>query len=127
MSRDFSGGQKKRMQQPTGEILVGLENALFVISFSLIQRLPGVDPVTGQSTVGKALLKSKGLFRICVGHCLPFGMSKVLIGNEDDDDSKKSKNIRLQEITASFGHVNYYVDMPAESKSQGIQETQSPV
>lgn len=77
MSRDFSGGQKKRMQQPTGEILVGLENALFVISFSLIQPLPGVDPVTGQSTVGKALLKSKGLFRICVGHCLRFLISST--------------------------------------------------
>ncbi|XP_026442828.1 pleiotropic drug resistance protein 2-like [Papaver somniferum] len=126
--------------------------------------LPGADPVTGQSTVGKVLLKSRGLFLtdnwfwICVGalfafsvlfnvlfmlaltYLSPFGESKALIA--DEDDSKKSKNIRLQEISGSnltepkrgmvlpfqplslsFNHVNYYVDMPAEMKSQGIEET----
>ncbi|KAI3962225.1 hypothetical protein MKX01_030775, partial [Papaver californicum] len=69
-----------------------------------------------------------------------FGESKALITDENDD--KKSKNIRLQEISSSnaiepkrgmvlpfqplslsFNHVNYYVDMPAEMKSQGIEET----
>ncbi|KAI3966424.1 hypothetical protein MKW92_035642 [Papaver armeniacum] len=126
--------------------------------------LPRVDPVTGQSTVGKALLKSRGLFLtdnwfwICVGalfafsvlfnvlfmlaltYLSPFGVSKALIA--DEDESKKSKNIGLQEISGSnvtepkrgmvlpfqplslsFNHVNYYVDMPAEMKSQGIEET----
>ncbi|KAI3899026.1 hypothetical protein MKW92_017748 [Papaver armeniacum] len=126
--------------------------------------LPRVDPVTGQSTVGKAILKSRGMFLtdnwfwICVGALLafavlfnvlfmlaltylsPFGESKALI--EDEDDSEKSKNIRLQEtsgsnvtepkkgmilpfqpLSLSFNHVNYYVDMPAEMKSQGIEET----
>ncbi|KAI3924912.1 hypothetical protein MKW98_031163 [Papaver atlanticum] len=126
--------------------------------------LPRVDPVTGQSTVGKALLKSRGMFLtdnwfwICVGalfafsvlfnilfmlaltYLSPFGDSKALI--EDEDDSEKLKNIQLQEISGSnaaepkrgmvlpfqplslsFNHVNYYVDMPAEMKSQGIEET----
>ncbi|KAI3947486.1 hypothetical protein MKX01_028391 [Papaver californicum] len=126
--------------------------------------LPRVDPVTGQSTVGKALLKSRGLFLtdnwfwICVGalfafsvlfnvlfmlaltYLSPFGESKALIA--DEDDNKKSKNVRLQKISSSnaierkrgmvlpfqplslsFNHVNYYVDMPAEMKTQGIEET----
>ncbi|RZC90242.1 hypothetical protein C5167_028332 [Papaver somniferum] len=69
-----------------------------------------------------------------------FGESKALI--EDEDYSEKSKNIRVQEtsgsnvtepkkgmilpfqpLSLSFNHVNYYVDMPAEMKSQGIEET----
>ncbi|MCL7045571.1 hypothetical protein MKW94_009630 [Papaver nudicaule] len=126
--------------------------------------LSRVDPVTGQSTVGKALLKSRGLFLtdnwfwICVGalfafsvlfnvlfmlaltYLSPSGESKALTA--DEDDSKMSKNIILQEISGSnvtepkrgmilpfqplslsFNHVNYYVDMPAEMKSQGIVET----
>ncbi|KAI3987103.1 hypothetical protein MKX01_036893 [Papaver californicum] len=127
--------------------------------------LPGVDPITGQNTVGKILLKSRGLFLtnswfwICIGalfafsvlfnvlfiaaltYLSPFGDSKALNTYEDDNE-KKSKDIRLQASTGSdgaeprrgmvlpfrplsvaFNHVNYYVDMPAEMKNQGIDET----
>ncbi|RZC82275.1 hypothetical protein C5167_045056 [Papaver somniferum] len=127
--------------------------------------LPGVDPITGQNTVGKILLKSRGLFMtnswfwICIGalfgfsvifnvlfiaaltYLSPFGDSKALNTYEDDDENK-SKDIRLQAsagsdgaeprrgmvlpfqpLSVAFSHVNYYVDMPAEMKNQGIDET----
>ncbi|KAI3837327.1 hypothetical protein MKW92_020572 [Papaver armeniacum] len=145
------------------------QNAITITEF-LDERwdkpLPIVDPLTGQSTVGKALLKSRGLFLtnnwfwICIGalfafsfffnvlfilaltYLSPSGDSKALNSHEDDDDKKSSKDIRLQDISGSnvsetrrgmvlpfqplslaFNHVNYYVDMPAEVKNQGIDET----
>ncbi|KAI3900454.1 hypothetical protein MKW92_029126 [Papaver armeniacum] len=125
----------------------------------------GVDPITGQNTVGKILLKSRGLFLtnswfwICIAalfafsvlfnvlfiaaltYLSPFGDSKALNTYEDDDENK-SKDIRLQAsagsdgaeqrrgmvlpfqpLSVAFSHVNYYVDMPAEMKNQGIDET----
>ncbi|RZC92754.1 hypothetical protein C5167_007814 [Papaver somniferum] len=127
--------------------------------------LPGVDPITGQNTAGKILLKSRGLFLtnswfwICIAalfafsvlfnvlfiaaltYLSPFGDSKALNTYEDDDENK-SKDIRLQAsagsdggeqrrgmvlpfqpLSVAFRHVNYYVDMPAEMKNQGIDET----
>ncbi|RZC82270.1 hypothetical protein C5167_045059 [Papaver somniferum] len=88
--------------------------------------LPGVDPITGQNTIGKILLKSRGLFLTNT-----VGDSKALNTYEDVNE-KKSEDIRLQAITGSdgaapkrgmvlplrplsvvFNHVNYHVDMPA--------------
>ncbi|OVA03613.1 ABC transporter-like [Macleaya cordata] len=140
---------------------------------------PIIDSVTREPTVGKALLKSRGLFVdgywywICVGALFgfsilfnlcfiaaltflsPFSDSKALILDEDAEGSKKSlssgehgskatvsspeitgSNVNVAEhaprrgmvlpfqpLSLAFNHVNYYVDMPAEMKSQGIDES----
>ncbi|KAK8579730.1 hypothetical protein V6N12_070040 [Hibiscus sabdariffa] len=143
----------------------------------------------GNSTVGKLLLKSRGMYTeefwywICVAALLgfsllfnlcfiaaltylnPLGDSKSVTLEEDDESKKQSssdgqpnlKSIEMsssttdmaennnldnsvlsaanqvpskkgmvlpfQPLSLAFNHVNYYVDMPAEMKSQGIEET----
>ncbi|KAF5931063.1 hypothetical protein HYC85_031936 [Camellia sinensis] len=139
------------------------------------------NPATGSSqlSVGKTILKSRGLFReeywywICIGALLaysllfnglfiaaltylnPFGDSKAVISEEEDDESSNKRQLASNGIdmavrnpqgsTSSnvdganqskrgmvlpfaplslvFNHVVYYVDMPAEMKSQGVDET----
>ncbi|PQQ16684.1 hypothetical protein Pyn_38487 [Prunus yedoensis var. nudiflora] len=142
---------------------------------------PNIDPRISEPTVGKALLKTRGMFTeeywywICIGALLgfsllfnilfiaaltylnPFGDSKSII--LEDDDKHRSKNqsmldimggtemssastaplsegidmavkkptkrgmvLHFQPLSLAFDHVNYYVDMPAEMKSQGIEE-----
>ncbi|XAR60104.1 Xenobiotic-transporting ATPase [Bertholletia excelsa] len=133
------------------------------------------------TTVGKTLLKSRGLFTtetwywICIGALLgfsllfnvlftaaltylnPFGDSKAVLSEDDDQNTRKrglyasnaegfdmavrnsqgnsmsaggSSNqtkkgmvLPFQPLAVAFNHVNYYVDMPAEMKSQGIEES----
>ncbi|XP_038680217.1 pleiotropic drug resistance protein 2-like isoform X1 [Tripterygium wilfordii] len=152
------------------------QNAIFINEF-LDDRwsMPNPDPKFPEPTVGKALLKMRGMFVeeywywICVaalfGFSLlfnvlfiaaltflnPLGDTKSVI--VDDDDTKKSistvhqeKSTRVmhssasaslseeqtpskrgmvlpfQSLSLAFDHVSYYVDMPAEMKTQGIVE-----
>ncbi|GLU19232.1 hypothetical protein SLE2022_354930 [Rubroshorea leprosula] len=135
----------------------------------------------GNSTVGKTLLQSRGLYTeehfywICVGALFafsllfnvlfiatltflnPMGDSKAMIV-EDDSESKKNRlstsnsegidmSVRnghgnsssivsggndqakrgmvlpFQPLSLAFNHMNYYVDMPAEMKSQAVEES----
>ncbi|XP_057464053.1 pleiotropic drug resistance protein 2-like [Actinidia eriantha] len=150
---------------------------------------PNTDPRFPEPTVGKVLLKARGmfvedymywvcvialfgfsvLFNICFIAALaflnPLGDSKSVVVDEDQESKKKkhpisnrkkstdtasifegidmsmrntphNPNINVKEIptfrrgmvlpfqplSLAFDHVNYYVDMPAEMKSQGIEE-----
>ncbi|KAM1175707.1 hypothetical protein ACFX19_028669 [Malus domestica] len=142
---------------------------------------PNIDPRIPEPTVGKALLKARGMFTeeywywICIGALLgfsllfnilfiaaltflnPFGDSKSIILEDDDKQGSKKQPIldtmgstelssafttpmlkgidmevmkstkrgmvlKFQPLSLAFDHVNYYVDMPAEMKSQGIEE-----
>ncbi|GLT63837.1 hypothetical protein SLA2020_363700 [Shorea laevis] len=135
----------------------------------------------GNSTVGKTLLKSRGLYTeerfywICVGALFafslvfnllfiaaltflnPLGDSKAVIV-EDDSKSKKKRHsasnsegidmsvrndhgnsssivsggngqatkgmvLPFQPLSLAFNHMNYSVDMPAEMKSQDVEES----
>ncbi|PON48574.1 ABC transporter-like [Trema orientale] len=114
---------------------------------------------SSQPTVGKTLLKERGLFVdeywywICIGALLgfsllfnvlfiaaltflkPFGDSKPVVTDEDSENHTKKSNseenagenavnkkiglvLPFQPLSLAFDHVNYYVDMPAEMKSQ---------
>ncbi|XP_059429921.1 pleiotropic drug resistance protein 2-like isoform X1 [Corylus avellana] len=130
---------------------------------------------SSQPTVGKALLKERGLFTeaywywICIaalfGFSLffnflfiaaltflkPLGDTKAVI-LDDESESKPKRQLEsnlegidmqvrnaqgtassvqtkrgmvlpFQPLSLAFNHVNYYVDMPAEMKSQGVDET----
>ncbi|KAK6136023.1 hypothetical protein DH2020_030233 [Rehmannia glutinosa] len=85
-----------------------------------------------------ALFAFSILFNICfivaLTYLNPFGDSKSVI--VDDGDKKKKKNLASDgsaatdgsaafaaPIIEAFDHVNYYVDMPAEMKKTGIDET----
>ncbi|KAJ7971515.1 Pleiotropic drug resistance ABC transporter [Quillaja saponaria] len=137
---------------------------------------PNTDTRFNETTVGKVLLKSRGFFLddywfwICIGALFgfsllfniffigalkflnPFGDSKAVIMDEEDDEkiisgqhriegidmavirksseivaasdraSRKGMIFPFQPLSLAFNHVNYYVDMPAEMKSQGIEE-----
>ncbi|XP_047307747.1 ABC transporter G family member 39-like [Impatiens glandulifera] len=75
----------------------------------------------------------------------PLGNSKVVILEEDADKNKNSSSeglhcnstptnladktvsrkgmiLPFQPLSLAFNHINYYLDMPSEMKSQGIQE-----
>ncbi|KAM4071954.1 hypothetical protein ACB094_11G100200 [Castanea mollissima] len=157
---------------------------------------PNPDPSIPEPTVGKVLLRNRGMFKedywywICVGALLGFfvlfnicfiialtflnslGDSKSIIVEEDDNkkSGKQSSNGQLQmkgiemstsstapsfqgidamkntpdnsilsaaenaptrrgmvlsfqPLSLAFNHVNYYVNMPAEMKSEGIEES----
>ncbi|XP_059597445.1 pleiotropic drug resistance protein 2 [Vitis vinifera] len=155
------------------------QNALVINEF-LDDRwsAPNINRRIPEPTVGKALLKERGMFVdgywywICVGALTGFsllfnicfiaaltylnpleGSNSVII---DEDDEKKSEKqsmvtgidmevrntgentksvvkdanheptkremvLPFQPLSLAFEHVNYYVDMPAEMKSQGIE------
>ncbi|KAI8029789.1 Pleiotropic drug resistance protein 2 [Camellia lanceoleosa] len=138
---------------------------------------PNIDILFPGSTVGKVLLKARGMFVeeywywICIAALLgfsllfnvlfiaaltylkPIGDSKRTIVDEADENknkkvtdkisastepgfeektnssvvdntnSKRGMVLPFQPLSLAFDHVNYYVDMPAEMKSQGIEET----
>ncbi|KAF7823264.1 pleiotropic drug resistance protein 2-like [Senna tora] len=125
---------------------------------------------TSEATVGKSLLKSRGLFMteswywISVGALVgfsllfnvlfilaltyldPFGNNRPMI-SEDEEESvspqrleskpegidsgssvtngrnKRGMVLPFQPLSLAFNHINYYVDMPAEMKSQGVEES----
>ncbi|XP_038900427.1 pleiotropic drug resistance protein 2-like isoform X1 [Benincasa hispida] len=122
------------------------------------------------STVGKILLKERGLFTdeywfwICIGALFgfsllfnllfiaalsflnPFGDKKAVISEENskscskrlltssskgnkssgvsvaNNRTKRGMVLPFQPLSLAFNNVNYYVDMPAEMKSQGADE-----
>ncbi|XP_010244008.1 PREDICTED: pleiotropic drug resistance protein 2-like isoform X2 [Nelumbo nucifera] len=147
---------------------------------------PNNDPLIQEPTVGKALLKSRGMFVddywfwICIGALFgfsllfnvcfiaaltflnPLGDSKATTLEEDPEKKRKESSsfngkqtlrtsniisegidiemrnvpesvadhaprkgmvLPFQPLSLAFNHVNYYVDMPAEMKNQGIEES----
>ncbi|GFZ12666.1 pleiotropic drug resistance 6 [Actinidia rufa] len=146
------------------------QNAIAINEF-LDERWAGPAVNASESTIGKSLLKDRGLFVdeywywICIGALLgfsllfnvlfiaaltylnPLGDSKAVILEEEDQNNNKrqmassSEGIDMavrnvggaharrgmvlpfQPLSLAFNHVNYYVDMPAEMKSQGIEES----
>ncbi|XP_022860438.1 pleiotropic drug resistance protein 2-like isoform X2 [Olea europaea var. sylvestris] len=154
---------------------------------------PNTDPRFPEPTVGKVLLKARGMFMddymywICVvalfafsilfnicfivalTYLNPFGNSKSVIVDKDNENKKKKDPVSNERSTTesssgsaapksegidmtvrnksegnnsgesstkkkgmvlpftplslAFDHVNYYVDMPAEMKKQGIEES----
>ncbi|KAF8395358.1 hypothetical protein HHK36_019304 [Tetracentron sinense] len=160
---------------------------------------PNIDPRIPEPTVGKTLLKSRGMFVdeywywICIGALIgfsllfnvcfiaaltflnPLGDTKAVIVDEDAENKtlqqspsngqhrskateissastapkfegidmavrkdpestssdgsvanhapRKGMVLPFQPLSLAFNHVNYYVDMPAEMKSQGIEES----
>ncbi|XP_021903944.1 LOW QUALITY PROTEIN: pleiotropic drug resistance protein 2-like [Carica papaya] len=156
------------------------QNAIVINEF-LDGRWSTPNPVTliDEPTVGKALLRSRGMFTeeywywICVGALMgfsvifnlcfitaltyldPFVDSKSTEQHEDNDHTKGKKHssskagemssasttsfegvgmtesaavkrgmvLPFKPFSLAFNHVNYYVDMPAEMKKQGINES----
>ncbi|CAI9273161.1 unnamed protein product [Lactuca saligna] len=116
------------------------------------------DPRINETTVGKVLLKSRGMFTtdymywVCVialfGFSLlfnllfvlaltylnPLGDSTTIVPTEDEQNKKypetgtemaarkKGMVLPFEPLSLAFDHVNYYVDMPAEMKTKGIEE-----
>ncbi|KAA8550206.1 hypothetical protein F0562_001890 [Nyssa sinensis] len=156
------------------------QNAIAINEF-LSERWSTPINGTSQPTVGKTLLKDRGLFVdeywywICIGALIgfsllfnvlfiaaltflnPLGDSKAVIVDDDNEDNKKSQRtsnaegidmavrnpqgntsstvvvannqsgrgmvLPFQPLSLAFNHVNYYVDMPAEMKSEGVEES----
>ncbi|ESW34862.1 hypothetical protein PHAVU_001G187800 [Phaseolus vulgaris] len=123
------------------------QNALVVNEF-LDERWskPNTDSRIDAPTVGKVLLKSKGFytedywFWICIGalfgfvllfNLLAIAALTYLNGGQGIDMAVRNASRRerstgmvmpFQPLSLAFNNVDYYVDMPAEMKSQGIDE-----
>ncbi|CAI0410737.1 unnamed protein product [Linum tenue] len=115
------------------------------------------DPRILEATIGKAILKVRGMFVenkwywISIGALIGFTMiynicfvialtyldpcgsfsyclSKILLmwllwfSGPDEESRKKGMVLPFQPLSLAFKNVNYYVDMPAEMKSQGVEE-----
>ncbi|KAL6202872.1 hypothetical protein ACLB2K_026576 [Fragaria x ananassa] len=145
------------------------QNAVAINEF-LDDRWGGPPINSTQPTVGKALLRERGLYTteswywICIGALVgfsllfnlmfiaaltylnPLGDNKTLLGDDDSENKRRprltegidmqvrnadgSSNVQakrgmvlpFQPLSLAFSHVNYYVDMPAEMKTQGVEE-----
>ncbi|KAK2418391.1 pleiotropic drug resistance protein [Trifolium repens] len=75
------------------------------------------------------------LFILAITYLNPIGDSNAFIEDEGDEKNENSSEISslfeerrtgmilpFQPLSLAFNHLNYYVDMPAEMKSQGINE-----
>ncbi|KAK2418393.1 pleiotropic drug resistance protein [Trifolium repens] len=75
------------------------------------------------------------LFILAITYLNPIGDSNAFIEDEGDEKNENSSEIRslneerrtgmvlpFQPLSLAFNHLNYCVDMPAEMKSQGINE-----
>ncbi|XP_040992884.1 pleiotropic drug resistance protein 2-like [Juglans microcarpa x Juglans regia] len=150
------------------------QNAIAINEF-LDDRWSTPTPNSGQPTVGKTLLKERGLFTeeywywICIAALLGFsllfnflfiaaltflnmpGDTKAVIVEDESErkprrqlattsegidmsvrnaqgstssvQTKRGMVLPFQPLSLAFNHVNYYVDMPAEMKTQGVDET----
>ncbi|KAM7522495.1 hypothetical protein LguiA_012397 [Lonicera macranthoides] len=133
---------------------------------------------SAQPTVGKAILKERGLyvdeswywisvgalfafsvlfnvlFIVAITYLNPLGDSKAVSVEDDDEETKQRRErtsnaegidmavrntqgntsstvgetrrgmvLPFQPLSLVFDHMNYYVDMPAEMKTQGVEET----
>lgn len=128
-----------------------------------------------EPTVGKALLKQRGLYRteswywisilalftfsilfnilftLALTFLNPLGESKAILADDDSEKKRQSRSegtpmqvrnarandgivsesnqarrgmvLPFQPLSLVFNHVNYYVDMPAEMKTQGVEES----
>ncbi|XP_019424860.1 PREDICTED: ABC transporter G family member 39-like [Lupinus angustifolius] len=135
---------------------------------------PNTDQRIHATTIGKAILKSRGfytqgywywigigallgfavlfnlIFIVALTYLSPFGDSKSSIITDEDEEKKKKNEkpstrkkdtrgkseingssnqeprtgmtLPFQPLSLTFNHVNYYVDMPAEMKKQGIPD-----
>lgn len=122
-------------------------------------------PTNGtESTVGKTLLKDRGLFRteswywICIfalfgftvlfnvlfiaalTYLNPLGDNKAVVADDGEErkntrqtasnmemasrnnEARRGMILAFQPLSLAFNNVNYYVDMPAEMKTQGVTE-----
>ncbi|KAI7730029.1 hypothetical protein M8C21_019980 [Ambrosia artemisiifolia] len=121
---------------------------------------PNPDPRINESTVGRVLLSSRGMFKsdymfwICIGALVayslmftvffilaltylnPLGDSRTVIPNQDEQSKhpkiakdegrdmvakRRGMVLPFQPLSLAFSHVNYYVDMPVEMKTEGIK------
>ncbi|KAK9266397.1 hypothetical protein L1049_025254 [Liquidambar formosana] len=150
------------------------QNAIAINEF-LDERWSDPPPIpTGEPTVGKTLLKQRGLFVeeywywICIGALLGFsllfnclfiaaltylnrkslkhvisisssnvvstltGIDMALENTQGSsssaasvvkNESKRGMVLPFQPLSLAFNHVNYYVDMPAEMKNQGVEDS----
>ncbi|KAI7742385.1 hypothetical protein M8C21_015295, partial [Ambrosia artemisiifolia] len=125
------------------------QNAIMINEF-LDDRwsIPNPDPRINEPTIGKVLLSSRGMFTtdymfwVSVGALIAYSVIFTIFfilaltylnhellkhpGSAEDDQEMTSKKkgmvLPFQPLSLTFDHVNYYVDMPAEMKAQGITE-----
>ncbi|CAI0407524.1 unnamed protein product [Linum tenue] len=102
-------------------------------------------PRINETTVGKAILKSRGFFTdeswywICIAALFGFSvlfnvcfiaalsyLNRKLFHHPlscCSNSTKRGMVLPFRPLSLAFNHVNYYVDMPAEMKTQGVPET----
>ncbi|CAN1747652.1 Pleiotropic drug resistance protein 2 [Linum perenne] len=57
--------------------------------------------------------------------CSPFSIFSMLLKyfpGSDEESNRRGMVLPFQPLSLAFSHVNYYVDMPPEMKSQGVED-----
>uniref|UniRef100_K4A4V3 ABC transporter domain-containing protein n=1 Tax=Setaria italica TaxID=4555 RepID=K4A4V3_SETIT len=114
------------------------QNAISINEF-LASRwaIPNNDTTIDAPTVGKAILKSKGLFTGEWGFWLSIGAligfiilfnalylwALTYLSRVTERAAESRVTLPFQPLSLCFNHINYYVDMPAEMKEQGFTES----
>lgn len=94
-------------------------NLLYILSLTYLN--PFVDSKSivsdDDDTKKKEKISSQGINDINMGEISHRGSSNSVVGAPS-----KGMVLPFQPLSLAFNHVNYYVDMPAEMKSQGFEE-----
>ncbi|KAL4280604.1 hypothetical protein GQ457_03G028150 [Hibiscus cannabinus] len=75
------------------------------------------------SSYGQPNLKSIELSSSTTDMAANNNLDNSVLSAANQVPSKKGMVLPFQPLSLAFNHVNYYVDMPAEMKGQGIEET----
>ncbi|XP_022752605.1 pleiotropic drug resistance protein 2-like [Durio zibethinus] len=100
-----------------------LFNVLFIAALSFLNPLGDSNPVVSdddsESNHNRQLASNVEGINMPVRNAQSSPGSIVSVANSQ---SKKGMILPFQPLSLGFNHVNYYVDMPEEMKSQGVEE-----
>ncbi|KAJ6407594.1 hypothetical protein OIU84_010975 [Salix udensis] len=96
-----------------------LFNVLFIAALTFLNPLGDSKAVTMSDDEKKKKKSSPGRQRAGIAMAT---RNSAEIGGAVDNSTTRGMVLPFQPLSLAFNHVNYYVDMPAEMRSQGIDE-----
>ncbi|KAG5243238.1 ABC transporter family protein [Salix suchowensis] len=96
-----------------------LFNVLFIAALTFLNPLGDSKAVTVSDDEKKKKKSSPGRQRAGIDMAT---RNSAEIGGAVDNSTTRGMVLPFQPLSLAFNHVNYYVDMPAEMRSQGIDE-----
>ncbi|KAJ4705161.1 Pleiotropic drug resistance ABC transporter [Melia azedarach] len=98
-----------------------LFNILFIVAITYLNPLGSSKSIVIEENGGKKKKKGASGQHETEGTEMAGRISSE-IGGATERATKKGMVLPFQPLSLAFNHINYYVDMPAEMKAQGVEE-----